>query len=155
MLFWDGEKLETKHYDGVRKHYVCGKALDKSLLFTKKTKTHLVCIIDAKERIVGLVGEGEHLVLDHDHSGISGKHNQGGQSAGRFERQRNELLKQWYKQTADIMNQKIYAGVDGRIILAGPSRSKLNVKKYLKTEVEVMNAEYCNTAGLIQMRNKL
>ncbi len=115
----------------------------------------MICIVDNKERVIAI----NDKIIDHDFSGIAGKHNQGGQSAARFERNRNELLKSWYKETAQIMNQRLIQGVNGRIIIAGPSKSKLNIIPYInnmfKDKVEIMQEEYCNLAGIIQIRGKL
>lgn len=119
----------------------------------------MVCIIDTKERIVALVTKDNYLVLDHDHSGISGKHNQGGQSAARFERQRGELVKYWLKQTADIINTRMRSGISGDLIVAGPAQTKEKMAEFIdlafKGKINFKSAEYCNLAGIIQMQKYL
>lgn len=146
-------------YSGLRKHYVCGRYVDKSLLEPDEGPVDLICIMDTKERIVAQVTKSNYQIIDHDHSGIAGKHNQGGQSAARFERQRAELVKQWLKQTADIINSRLYAGaVTGDIVVAGPAQTKERMAEYINPvhhkSIIFRSAEYCNVAGIIQMMQK-
>ena len=142
----------------MRKHYICGRKVDKSLLEPDKGPVHLVCIMDTKERIVALVTKNNFVILDHDYSGISGKHNQGGQSAARFERQRRELVKRWLKQTAEIINVRMRTGtVTGDIIIAGPAQTKNKMAEYItfmKDKIIFKAGEYCNLAGIIQMQKQ-
>ena len=115
--------------------------------------------MDTKERIIAQVTKNNFVVLDHDFSGISGKHNQGGQSAARFERQRDELVKSWMKQTAGIINLKMRTGtVTGDLIVAGPAQTKNKMTAFIdlmfKDKIIFKSGEYCNVAGIIQMRKQ-
>jgi peptide subunit release factor 1 (eRF1) len=115
--------------------------------------------MDSKERVIAQVTRSNYQILDHDYSGISGKHNQGGQSAARFERQRAELVKQWLKQTANIINTKVRTGsVTGDIIVAGPAQTKNKMAEYItlmKDKIIFQSGEYCNLAGIIQIQKHL
>ena len=158
-LFWDGSSLKNEPYLGNKKYYHCGKQLYTKPLDQKQDESYLVCIIDNKERIIAKDNGQRYQVFDHDNSGIANKHRCGGQSAARFERQRNELLKHWYKQSASIIHTLLYQQKYQHIYIAGPSRSKNKILPYIgnefKDKVQVLNIEYCNVAGLFELRKQL
>ena len=103
--FWDGTELFVVDYHGKSGRYYCGRDFDLSLLTIGNKTRYLMVVMDADECIIGELRGKRVVKLWKDTSNVPRKHNQGGQSAARFQRARTEALKQWYKKIAHkVMN---------------------------------------------------
>lgn len=86
--------------------------------------------IDTQETGLGILSGDRWQTIDTLTSGVSGKHRQGGQSARRFERLRDNELNEYYRRVADHA-QKIFIdqySVNG-VIVGGPGPTKENFVK--------------------------
>src|SRR5919202_32430 len=93
----------------------------------KDDKAMGVLAIDTQEAGLGILTGDRWEVIDTLTSGVAGKHRQGGQSARRFERLRDNELNEYYHRIAD-RSQKIFIDqfyVKG-IIVGGPGPTKEN-----------------------------
>lgn len=94
-------------------------------------------------------------MIYHNKSFIPGKHRDGGQSAARFARAREELIKSWLKDIAAIIKK-----TDKHpIILGGPGRTKIGLLNHLGHEqrlriVDIVGCEYTCYGGILQVKNK-
>lgn len=102
-IYWDGEELKIVPYYGIKKVYHCGKEL--KIAPPPPKSMYLLIVMDKSEATIGLLHGKRIIKIWSDKSGIAGKHNQGGQSSQRFERQRDEQVKQWYKKVGDKLNK--------------------------------------------------
>lgn len=105
VYYWDGETqhlLETG-YRGTETVYFCGKEF-KKIEEGKKTK-YLLVILDANECTIGML-EGKRIItLWNETSYVPRKQDAGGQSAVRYQRNRELALKHWYKKIADKLKE--------------------------------------------------
>jgi peptide subunit release factor 1 (eRF1) len=108
-FFWDGKDLITVDYFGKSGHYYCDRDFYLEPLKTGKKARYLLIVMDANDCIIGELRGKSIVKLWKEKSNVMGKHNQGGQSAQRFERAREEHLKQWFKKIASKV--KSYASV--------------------------------------------
>src|ERR671927_62506 len=96
----------------------------------KDDKVTGVLAIDTQEAGLGILTGDRWEVIDTLTSGVAGKHRQGGQSARRFERLRDNELNEYYHRIAEH-SQKIFIdqyNVKG-IIVGGPGPTKENFLK--------------------------
>jgi len=63
-----------------------------------------IATIDKNESTIALLAGKKYEILGHFTSGISGKHQAGGQSAHRFERLHEEAVHEFYKRIAEKLN---------------------------------------------------
>lgn len=86
-------------------------------------KTGLV-LIDGGEATVGWFRGDTFVALWHEYSYVMPKHHKGGQSSQRFQRGREEQLKEWMRKVADNANRLLIPlGID-EILIAGPAHRK-------------------------------
>ncbi|TVP39853.1 peptide chain release factor aRF-1 [Candidatus Nitrosocosmicus arcticus] len=91
----------------------------------KDDRTIAIISIDTQEAGLGILTGDRWETVDTLTSGVSGKHRQGGQSARRFERLRDNELNEYYHRIADYA-QKIFIDqftVRG-VIIGGPGPTK-------------------------------
>jgi peptide chain release factor subunit 1 len=96
----------------------------------KDDKTIGILAIDTQEAGLGILTGDRWEVIDTLTSGVAGKHRQGGQSARRFERLRDNELNDYYHRIAEH-SQKVFIdqyNVKG-IIVGGPGPTKENFLK--------------------------
>jgi len=105
--FWDGKELFVIEYFGKTGRYYCGRDYDVSLLKIGRKSRYLLVVMDADECIIGELRGKKIVKLWKEESNVPRKHNQGGQSQARFQRNREELLKQWFKKIGMKIN-KLY-----------------------------------------------
>jgi peptide subunit release factor 1 (eRF1) len=105
--FWDDDEnvLQTFPYVGNISKYFCGKKFDfEPLDYLGNKSRYMLVVLDTKEVIIGILDGKKIVPLYKDNSGIASKHNEGGQSAQRFERLREGQIKGWFKK----IGQKIW-----------------------------------------------
>src|SRR5829696_9022262 len=128
----------------------------------KDDKTMGILSIDTQEAGLGILTGDRWEVIDSLTSGVSGKHRQGGQSARRFERLRDNELNEYYRRVADHA-QKIFIdqfNVRG-LIVAGPGPTKENFlrEEYLdyrlqKNVIATLDTSYSGEEGVRELIEK-
>src|ERR671910_1280711 len=129
----------------------------------KDDKAMGLLTIDTQEAGLGVLSGDRWQVEDTLTSGVSGKHRQGGQSARRFERLRDNELNEYYKRVADHA-QKVFIdqfNVRG-LIVAGPGPTKENFlrEEYLdyrlqKNVIITMDTSYSGGEGVREIIDKV
>jgi peptide subunit release factor 1 (eRF1) len=99
---YDGDKnrLQVFKYPFNEFVYYCGKKY-KMPDYIPDMRKYLLITMDTKEYTLGLLQGKKLTVLNNDFSGIMGKHNKGGQSKARFQRERQHKIVCWFKDIAD------------------------------------------------------
>lgn len=88
------------------------------------------------------------LILE-EKSFVGNKHRQGGQSSQRFERERNNQLKHWFKKCMNWLDT-----LDGEVVIG----CHLMYQKKIETRAKIKNifcSEYFDYSGIQQYANKL
>jgi peptide chain release factor subunit 1 len=119
--------------------------------------------IDTQEAGLGIVSGDRWQVIDSLTSGVAGKHRQGGQSARRFERLRDNELNEYYHRIADhaykvFLEQYKISGM----IVGGPGPTKENFLKeeYLdyrlqKNIIATIDCSYSGDEGIREILDKV
>ena len=97
MFFWNGSSLEIYDYFGKQSFYHCGRIIDYSPMVMMGKGTYLLVVMDANELSIGKLQGKRIIPIFHKESNVPRKQDAGGQSANRFQRAREEALKQWLK----------------------------------------------------------
>ena len=121
-----------------------------------------ILTIDTQETGIGILTGDRWEVVDTITSGVAGKHRQGGQSARRFERLRENELNEYYHRVADHV-KKVFIdqySVQG-IIVGGPGPTKENFMKeeYLdyrlqKSVIAILDSSYSGSEGVRELIEK-
>ncbi len=129
----------------------------------KDDKVIGIVAIDTQEAGLGILTGDRWLVVDTMTSGVAGKHRQGGQSARRFERLRDNELNDYYHRVADHA-QKVFIhqhNVRG-IIVGGPGPTKENFLKeeYLDYRLQnnvitTLDTSYSGDEGIREIIDKV
>jgi len=100
---WDGENesMLIERYLGKEKIYHCGREFVNPPPMPKSK--YLLIVMDANECTIALLNGKRIDPLWHKESNVPRKQDAGGQSAVRFQRNRELALKLWYKEIADKM----------------------------------------------------
>ncbi len=119
--------------------------------------------IDTQEAGLGIVSGDRWQVIDSLTSGVAGKHRQGGQSARRFERLRDNELNEYYHRIADHA-YKVFLEqykINGMIV-GGPGPTKENFLKeeYLdyrlqKNIIATIDCSYSGDEGIREILDKV
>jgi peptide chain release factor subunit 1 len=119
--------------------------------------------IDTQEAGLGIVSGDRWQVIDSLTSGVAGKHRQGGQSARRFERLRDNELNEYYHRIADhaykvFIEQYKISGM----IVGGPGPTKENFLKeeYLdyrlqRNLIATIDSSYSGDEGIREILDKV
>ncbi|MDP8888514.1 MAG: peptide chain release factor aRF-1 [Thermoproteota archaeon] len=128
----------------------------------KDDKVIGILSIDTQETGIGIL-TGDHWdVIDSLTSGVAGKHRQGGQSARRFERLRENELNEYYHRVAGHVKQVFldHYNVKGTIV-GGPGPTKENFLKeeYLdyrlqKSVIATLDTSYSGGEGVRELIEK-
>jgi len=128
----------------------------------KDDKAIGILAIDTQEAGIGILTGNEVKTVDSLTSGVAGKHRQGGQSARRFERLRENELNEFYHRIADHA-KRVFIGeynVTG-IIVGGPGPTKENFLKeeYLdyrlqKGIIATLDTSYSGSEGVREILDK-
>ncbi len=129
----------------------------------KDDKVIGILAIDTQEAGLGIMTGDRWEVVETFTSGVAGKHRQGGQSARRFERLRENELNEYYHRVADHA-QTIFIdqyGVKG-LIVGGPGPTKDNFLKeeYLdyrlqNNVISVIDSSYSGDEGVRELIDKI
>jgi peptide chain release factor subunit 1 len=129
----------------------------------KDDKTIGILAIDTQEAGLGILTGDRWEVIDTLTSGVAGKHRQGGQSARRFERLRDNELNDYYHRIAEH-SQKVFIdqyNVKG-IIVGGPGPTKENFLKeeYLdyrlqNNVISTLDTSYSGDEGIREIIDKV
>ena len=107
----------------------------------KDDKVIGILSIDTQETGIGILTGDRWEVIDSLTSGVAGKHRQGGQSARRFERLRDNELNEYYHRVADHVKQVFIDqyNVKGSIV-GGPGPTKENFLKEEYLDYRLQNS---------------
>ena len=129
----------------------------------KDEKVIGIISIDTQETGLGILTGDRWEVIDTLTSGVAGKHRQGGQSARRFERLRDNELNEYYRRVAQhahtiFIDQFSVKG----LIVAGPGPTKENFlrEEYLdyrlqKNVIITMDTSYSGSEGVREIIDKV
>ncbi len=123
----------------------------------KEKDVYGLLVLDTKEATIGVLKGKNVRVLKHLDSIVPGKFVKGGQSAARFQRVREGLINDWYKQVAEV-SKEVFSGELKGILIGGPGMSKEEFYKgnYLPTEIKkkvlgIVDTGYTNEEGLHEL----
>lgn len=129
----------------------------------KDDKVVGILSLDTQEAGFGILTGDRWEVVESLTSGVAGKHRQGGQSARRFERLRDNELNEYYRRVADYA-QKIFIDeydVKG-IIIGGPGPTKDGFirEEYLDYRLQnnviaVLDSSYSGSEGVRELIDKV
>lgn len=118
--------------------------------------------IDTQETGIGILTGDRWEVIDSLTSGVAGKHRQGGQSARRFERLRENELNEYYHRVAEHAKQVFIEQYNVKgIIVGGPGPTKENFLKeeYLDYRLQnniiaTLDTSYSGEEGIRELIEK-
>ena len=128
----------------------------------KDDKVVGILSIDTQETGIGILTGDRWEVIDSLTSGVAGKHRQGGQSARRFERLRENELNEYYHRVAEHAKQVFIEQYNVKgIIVGGPGPTKENFLKeeYLdyrlqKNIIATLDTSYSGEEGVRELIEK-
>lgn len=129
----------------------------------KDDKVIGILSLDTQEAGIGILTGDRWEVVESLTSGVAGKHRQGGQSARRFERLRDNELNEYYHRVADYA-QKIFIdeyNVKGLIIGGpGPTKDGFLKEEYLDYRLQnnviaVLDSSYSGSEGVREIIDKV
>jgi peptide chain release factor subunit 1 len=129
----------------------------------KDDKVIGILSLDTQEAGFGILTGDRWEVVESLTSGVAGKHRQGGQSARRFERLRDNELNEYYRRVADYA-QKIFIDqydVKGLIIGGpGPTKDGFIREEYLDYRLQnniisVLDSSYSGSEGVRELIDKV
>jgi len=128
----------------------------------KDDKTIGILAIDTQEAGIGILTGNQAKTIDSLTSGVAGKHRQGGQSARRFERLRENELNEYYHRVADHAKQVFIDEYNVKgIIVGGPGPTKENFmrEEYLdyrlqKGVIATLDTSYSGEEGVREILDK-
>lgn len=107
VYLWNGDTLESFEYPLDSYIYYCHPTLFKVPEVGVHNR-YLLVALDTKSAAIGMLEGSRLTTLWKDDSGISGKHSNGGQSAPRYMRLRQEFVKQWYRKIMMRIKEIVY-----------------------------------------------
>ncbi len=129
----------------------------------KDDRTIAIIAIDTQEAGLGILSGDRWETIETLTSGVSGKHRQGGQSARRFERLRDNELNEYYHRVADYA-QKIFIDqftVRGLIVGGpGPTKETFVREEYLDYRLQnniiaTLDTSYSGDEGVREIIDKV
>ena len=129
--------------------YFCGNKfitdpLDDIIDQSKGAYTGVIAI-DAREAAIGVARGDMVLGLYHKFSTVIGKHRAGGQSSQRFQRGREEQLKEWRRKIVRVAKELWVNYAIKKVVVGGAGFEKKRMAKELKGfDVVTVNSEYCD-----------
>lgn len=128
----------------------------------KDDKVVAILSIDTQEAGIGILTGDRWEVIDSLTSGVAGKHRQGGQSARRFERLRENELNEYYHRVAEHAKRVFVDDYDVKgVVIGGPGPTKENFLKeeYLdyrlqKSILATLDTSYSGEEGVRELIEK-
>ena len=121
----DNGFLDIQEYKGNEKKYYCGNQFY-VYKYVNPEEQYVLCVIDANECTIGVVSDYIEKIW-HKESFVSRKVDAGGQSAHRYQMNRENELIQWLKDCSDALRSLL----NGRkLILGGPGPVKEKLLDY-------------------------
>ncbi len=118
-------------------------------------------VLDHREATFGLLEGAKVTMLKHIKSLVPGKFSKGGQSATRFAREREGLIRDFYKEIGDIAKSFFFGKGLAGIIIGGPGPAKDNFLEsgYLATDLKnivvgTKSISYTDESGLKELVEK-
>ncbi len=118
-------------------------------------------VLDLREATFGLLEGARITVLKHIKSLVPGKFSKGGQSAMRFSREREGLIRDFYKEIAETAKNLFFGKELAGIIVGGPGPAKDNFLEsgYLITNLKnqikgIKSISYTDESGLRELVEK-
>lgn len=151
-MYWNNEELYVEPYERKQKKYFCGKTLLK--IKKKKNLKFTVVIVDLSEAYcANIYDDGEIEKRFQFNSEVGNKHHQGGQSAQRFARIREQQITLYFKK----INEKL-KDVKNDFIVGINFIYRNRFNKHLSTEnknklIKFEGIEYGGLTGCYQFRN--
>lgn len=142
--------------------YRCDKefVLDPLKEMVEPKKTYGLIVLDTKEATFGFLKGRAIIPLKNLESVVPGKFRKGGQSAVRFQREREGLIRDWFKKLGEIARDLFEDKVDG-ILIGGPGPAKEEfyngnflIDKLKKKVVAVKDIGYTDEYGLHELVDK-
>src|SRR5690349_713222 len=129
----------------------------------KDDKVIGILAIDTQEAGLGILSGDRWQVIDTLTSGVAGKHRQGGQSARRFERLRDNELNEYYHRVADhaykvfIQQHKVNGMIVGG---PGPTKDNFLKEEYLDYRLQnniiaTIDSSYSGDEGIREILEKV
>lgn len=149
-------ELVIEQYKGNQKIYHCGRSLIKTPQNNNNVKTHAL-VVDYNDCAFGCIYDnGRVEIIFSEHSYVPGKKRAGGQSAKRYEKNRELAIITWFKK----INKMLMSQNDVNIILGISPIYKNKFMKYLHTYnkekiVKITNTEYSDENGIYQLAKKV
>jgi peptide chain release factor subunit 1 len=107
----------------------------------KDDKVVAILSIDTQEAGIGILTGDRWEVIDSLTSGVAGKHRQGGQSARRFERLRENELNEYYHRVAEHAKRVFVDDYDVKgVVIGGPGPTKENFLKEEYLDYRLQNS---------------
>lgn len=128
----------------------------------KDDKSIGILSIDTQEAGIGVLSGNEARTIDSLTSGVAGKHRQGGQSARRFERLRENELNEYYHRVADHAKQVFIDQFSVKGLLVGgpgPTKETFLREEYLdyrlqKAIIATLDTSYSGEEGVREILDK-
>lgn len=152
-MYWDDKELYVEPYERKQKKYYCGRKLLKENKL-KKLKFTIVVIDLTETYCAKIYDDGEIEKIFRINSDVPNKHRQGGQSAKRFERNREQQIIKYFKR----INEKLKK-IENELVVCINFIYKNKFESYLTTEnknkiIRFDSTEYGGITGCYQFRNK-
>lgn len=147
----DGVEFICEPYSGVKKLYECGKQY---VFLNEKKDCFFVCLVDVNNVLITKISDSVE-VLFKDESLVSNKQRSGGQSAKRFNENREIMIDHWFKDIAvklqEFNPEKWILGINQ--CYEKRFRSKLSTN-LLNSLCAINTTSYVNENGVIELLNK-
>ena len=129
----------------------------------KDDKVIGILSLDTQEAGLGILTGDRWEVVESLTSGVAGKHRQGGQSARRFERLRDNELNEYYRRVADYAHKIFIDHYDIKgIIIGGPGPTKEGFirEEYLDYRLQnnviaILDSSYSGSEGVRELIDKV
>lgn len=153
------DSLHISEYKGIVKQYYCGKHWIE-LEERDDSNSILVCLIDANDVLIAIVTGQTIEVLHKDSSLVPRKQDAGGQSAKRFQENRDLALNHWFKDKAFELSRITREYSNLRIILGiyscNESYFKCKLTKDILTKIVISDSvSYINENGIRELITKV
>ena len=144
--------------------YRCDKTFQLDLLadLLETKESYGMVVLDARDAIIALLKGKTIIPLQKAHSHVPGKFKAGGQSAVRFQRNREIAVKEHYKKVADLMKDQFLSQPELKGILLGgpgPTKHEFHDGEFITGELKrkiitIQDLSYTEEFGLQELLDK-